>query len=215
MYTNGQFFEIIQSPSQTCHIKRILDSMNTAPLCLTLLLVNGHPKSALLLYSIGGVHCRGGRGGSVVTILCLRQCNASPSHSHWVDEIVDCHLWNVGQHLFNGCEKLLNTGKKWTTLPYVPMQSIPKLLHEYAGHLRTGKLSAFRNCVQLRATWSDGHDWMVQLRPPPPPQVPQYSQSARISVGSVRHACVRNEVTPDADWFSILKYLREIGIAFA
>ncbi len=46
---------------------------------------------------------------SGVTIICLMQCNTSPSHR--VD--VDCGLWNVGPLLFNGsCWILAGTGMR-------------------------------------------------------------------------------------------------------
>lgn len=45
---------------------------------------------------------------SGVTTICLKQCNASPSHT--VDQVVDCGLWNVCPLLFNDCSKLLDIG---------------------------------------------------------------------------------------------------------
>ncbi len=59
--------------------------------------------------------------------ICLTQCNTS--HSHRVDQVVDCGLWNVGPLLFNGCVKLLDIGRDWTTLSYTPIQSIPNMLN--------------------------------------------------------------------------------------
>ncbi len=64
---------------------------------------------------------------SGVTTICLTQCNTSPSHR--VDQVVDCGLRNVGPHLFNGCVKLLEVGRKWNTLSYMPIQSIPNMLN--------------------------------------------------------------------------------------
>ncbi len=55
-------------------------------------------------YSIGGGGGILNQLVSVVTTICLTQCNASPSHR--VDQVVDCGLWNVGTLLFNGCAKL-------------------------------------------------------------------------------------------------------------
>ncbi len=40
--------------------------------------------------------------------------------STWVDQVVDCGLWNVGPLLFNGCAKLLDIGRNWNTLSYTP-----------------------------------------------------------------------------------------------
>uniref|UniRef100_A0A672Q0E1 Uncharacterized protein n=1 Tax=Sinocyclocheilus grahami TaxID=75366 RepID=A0A672Q0E1_SINGR len=77
--------------------------------------------------------CDTGSGGgsenqslSDITI-CLTQCNTS--HSHRVDQVVDCGLWNVGPPLFNGCAKLLDIGRNWNTLSYTPIQSIPNMLN--------------------------------------------------------------------------------------
>ncbi len=61
----------------------------------------------------------GGSGGSEnqsvsgVTIICLTQCNTSPSHR--VDQVVDCGLWNVCPLLFNGCAKFLDIGRNWNS----------------------------------------------------------------------------------------------------
>ncbi len=62
-----------------------------------------------------------------VTTICLTQCNTSPSHR--VDQVDDCGLWNVGPLLFNGCAKLLDIGRNWNTLLYMPIQSIPNMLN--------------------------------------------------------------------------------------
>ncbi len=106
----------------------------------------------------------GGLGGGTenqsvfgVTTICLTQCNTSPPHR--VDQVVDCGLWHVGPLLFNGCAKLLDIGRNWNMLSYMPIQSIPNILNgwhvrcEYAGHARTGMFSASRNSVQILATW--------------------------------------------------------------
>ncbi len=69
---------------------------------------------------------------SGVTTICLTQCNTSPSHR--VDQVVDCGLWNVGPLLFNGCAKLLNIGRNWNTMSYMPIQSIPNMLNGW--HVR-------------------------------------------------------------------------------
>ncbi len=69
---------------------------------------------------------------SGVTTICLTQCNTSPSHR--VDQVVDCDLWNVGPLLFNGCAKLLNIGRNWNTMSYMPIQSIPNMLNGW--HVR-------------------------------------------------------------------------------
>ena len=79
------------------------------------------------------------------------------SHSHRVDQDVDCCLWNVVPLLYNGCVKLLDIGGNWNKLSYTSIQSIPNssivdMSGEYAGHGRTGTFS--RNCVQIPATWS-------------------------------------------------------------
>ncbi len=70
----------------------------------------------------------GGEGGSEsqsisgVTTIRLTQCNTSPLHR--VGQVVDCGLWNVGPLLYNGCTKLLDIGRNWNTLWYMPIQSI-------------------------------------------------------------------------------------------
>ncbi len=71
----------------------------------------------------------GGPAGSIsgVTTLCLTQSNTSPSHR--VDQVVDCGLWNVGPLLFNVGVKLLNIGRNWNMLSYMPIQSIPNMLN--------------------------------------------------------------------------------------
>ncbi len=100
---------------------------------------------------LGGVQSVSG----VITI-SLTQCNTSPSHR--VDQVVDCSLWN-GPILFNGCAKLLDIGRNWNLLSYMPIQSIPNMLNgsnmsgEYAGHARTGMFSVSKNFVQILATW--------------------------------------------------------------
>ncbi len=66
-----------------------------------------------------------------MTTICLKQCNTS---SHRVDQVVDCGLWNVGPLLFNGCAKLLDIGRNWNTLSYMPIQSIPNMLNGW--HVR-------------------------------------------------------------------------------
>ncbi len=79
-------------------------------------------------------YCIGGKNQSVsgVTTICLTQCNTSPSHS--VEQVVDCGLWNVDPLLFNGCVKLLDIGRNWDTLSYMPIQSIPIMLNGW--HVR-------------------------------------------------------------------------------
>ena len=64
---------------------------------------------------------------SVVTTICLMQCDTSPSHR--VDQAVDCGLWNVVPLFFNDCAKLLNIGRNWNTLSYSLIQSIPNMLN--------------------------------------------------------------------------------------
>ncbi len=61
-----------------------------------------------------------------MTIICLTQCNTSPSHR--VDQVVDCGLWDVGPLLFNGFAKLLDIGRNWNMLSYTSIQSIPNML---------------------------------------------------------------------------------------
>ncbi len=106
-----------------CCISRCwLDSMIIAEVWLRLATIKGHSlKCAVLLYWGGpGWGGWGGGGGwgvqkpvsdsvSGVTIICLMQCNTSPSHR--VD--VDCGRWNVGPLLFNGsCWILAGTGMR-------------------------------------------------------------------------------------------------------
>ncbi len=67
-----------------------------------------------------------------VTTICLTQCNTSPLHR--VDKVVDCGLWNVVPLLFYGCVKLLDIGRNWNTLSYMPIQSIPNMLNGW--HVR-------------------------------------------------------------------------------
>ncbi len=62
---------------------------------------------------------------SGVTIICVTQCNTSPSHG--VDQVVDCGLCNVGPLLFSVCVKLLDIGRNWKTLSYTPIQSMQEL----------------------------------------------------------------------------------------
>ncbi len=64
---------------------------------------------------------------SGVTTICLTQCNTSPSHR--VDQVVGCGLWNIGTLLFIGCAKLLDIGRNWNTLLYMPIQNIPNMLN--------------------------------------------------------------------------------------
>ncbi len=99
---------------------------------------------------------------SGVTTICLTQCNTSPSHR--VDQVVDCGLRNVGPHLFNGCVKLLDVGRKWNTLSYMPIQSIPNMLNGWLVSMlamqELGFFSASRNCVQILATCSNTRWWL-------------------------------------------------------
>ncbi len=53
---------------------------------------------------------------------------------------------------------LLDIGRNWNTLSYTSIQSILNMLMgdmsgEYAGQARTWMFSAYRNCVQILATW--------------------------------------------------------------
>ena len=64
---------------------------------------------------------------SGVTTIYLIQRDTFPSHG--VDQTVDCVLWNVVPHLFNGCAKLLDIGGNWSTLLYMSIQSIPNVLN--------------------------------------------------------------------------------------
>ncbi len=93
---------------------------------------------------------------SGVTTICVTQCSTSPSHR--VDQVVDCGLWYVGLLLFNGCAKLLYIGRNWNTLHIRWFRasqtcSMCDMSCEYAGHARTGMVTASRNCVQILATW--------------------------------------------------------------
>ncbi len=84
---------------------------------------------------------------SGVTTIYLTQCNTSP----WVDyQVVDC-----GPLLCNGCVKLNWTGTRCRIRRSRASQtcSTGDMSGEYAGHERTGMLSASRNCVQILATW--------------------------------------------------------------
>jgi hypothetical protein len=51
------------------------------------------------------------------------------SSSYRVDQTVDCRLRNVVPHLLNGCERFLDIGENWNTLPYKSIQSIPNVLN--------------------------------------------------------------------------------------
>ncbi len=85
--------------------------MIIAQVCLRLATIKEHSKMCNFTVSGGGSE---NQSVSVVTIICLTQCNTSPSHR--VDQVVDCGLWDVGPLLFNGCVKLLDIGRNWNTL---------------------------------------------------------------------------------------------------
>ncbi len=111
------FAEIIHPPHR-CGISRCwLDSMMIAQVCLRLATIKGHSKSFTVL---GGVR-------KPVSVWCDHHLQCNPSPSHRVDQVVDCGLWKVGPHLFNGCAKLLDIGRNW--LSYTPIQSIPNMLN--------------------------------------------------------------------------------------
>ncbi len=103
-----------------------LDRMIIAQVCLRLATIKDHSKmcSFTVLGGSGGLWNQSVSG---VTIICLTQCNTSPSHR--VDQVVDCGLFNVGPLLFNGCVKLLDIGRNWNTLSNTPIQSIPNMLN--------------------------------------------------------------------------------------
>ncbi len=107
-------------------------------------------------YCIGGGP-GGSRSVSGVTTICLTQCNTSPSHR--VDQVVDCGLWNVGP---TPLQWLCEVAGYWQELEHAVIYADPEHPKhaqwvtcpvEYAGHARTGMFSAFRNCVQILATW--------------------------------------------------------------
>ncbi len=82
---------------------------------------------------IAAVHPSENQSVSGVTTISSMQCNTS--HSHRVDQVVDCGLCNVGPLLFNSCEKLLDIGRNWNMLSYTPIQSIPNMLNGW--HVRS------------------------------------------------------------------------------
>ncbi len=82
------FGEVIQPPHR-CGISRCwLDSMIIAQVCLRLAAIKGHSKMCSFTVSGGGGGVSENQSVSVVTIICLTQCNTSPSHR--VDQVVDC-----------------------------------------------------------------------------------------------------------------------------
>ncbi len=103
--------------------------MIIAQVCLRLATKEGQSKMCSITVLGGGSENQSVSG---VTTICLTQCNTSPSHR--VDQIVDCGLWDIGTHLFNGCVKVLDIGRNWNTLSYTPIQSIPNMLNGW--HVR-------------------------------------------------------------------------------
>ena len=99
-----------------------------------------------------GVYQKTGHFFGMATI-CLMQSDIS--HSHRVDQAVDCGLWDVVPLLFNGCAKLLYIDGNCCTCQSRASQTcaMGEMSGEYAGHERTGTFSASRNCVQILATW--------------------------------------------------------------
>ncbi len=95
--------------------------MIIAQVCLRLATIKGHSKMCSFTV-LGGSENQSVSG---VTTICLTQCNTSPSHR--VDRVVDCGLYNVGPLLFNGWAKLLDIGRNWNTLSYMPIQGIPNI----------------------------------------------------------------------------------------
>ncbi len=121
---------------------------------------NATLKCAVLLYW-------GGSKTSQYLVWPPFASRSAKTSSHRVDQVGDCGLWNVGPILFNGCANLLDIGRNWNTLSYTSIQSILNMLNgwhvrwEYAGQARTWMFSAYRNCVQILATWGDGRGWMA------------------------------------------------------
>ncbi len=123
--------------------------MIIAQVCLRLDTIKGHSKICSFTVLEGSEN----QSVSGVTTICLTQCNTSPWHR--VDQVVDCGLWNIGPLLFNGCAKLLDTGRNWNTLSYMPIQSIQKHAQWVTCPVSMQAMfSSSRNCVQILATWS-------------------------------------------------------------
>ncbi len=141
--------------------------MIIAQVCLRLATIKEYSKRCnfTLLGGSGGFKKQSVSG---VTTICLMQCNTS----HRVDQVVDCGLWNVGPLLFNGCAKLLDIGRNWNTLSYMPIHNIPNMLN--GSMLSMQELGCFqlpgivyrslkhRTVHYHAATWGDGREWIVQ-----------------------------------------------------
>ncbi len=120
--------------------------MIIAQVCLRLATIKGHSKMC-------SFYCIWGSGGSenqsvsgVTTICHLLRIE--------FDQVVDCGLWNVGPLLFNGCAKFAGYWQELETRCHIRQSrasqtcSMGDMSGEYAGHARTGMISASRNCVQ-------------------------------------------------------------------
>lgn len=93
------------------------------------------------------------QSGSVLTTIYFMQCNTSPSY--WVNQVVNCRLWNVDLLLFSGCAKLLDIGRKWTALSYRPMMS-DHWLTRPVSLLAKQKLGRFHLPGKVRRTMNMG-----------------------------------------------------------
>ncbi len=97
--------------------------MIIAQLCLRLTSIKGHSK--MYSFTVLG----GGPKTSQTMVWPPFALRSATSPSHRVDQVVDCGLWNVGPLLFNVCGKMLEIGRNWNTLSYMPIQSIPNMLN--------------------------------------------------------------------------------------
>jgi hypothetical protein len=118
--------------------------------------------------------------------------------SHRVDQAVDRGLWNVFPLLFNGFEKLLDIGGNWDTLVHVnpehPKRSMGDMSGEYAGHGRTGKCSASRNCLQilLKHEVMAADEWLDNG----PQDLITVSLCIQIAIDKMQLCCVRSLCLP-------------------
>jgi hypothetical protein len=79
-------------------------------------------------------------------------CRATHLLWHRVHQAVDCGLWNVVPLLWS-CWILAGTGTHCLTLRSRASQTCSMWWHISWGNGRTGKCSAFRNCVQILTSW--------------------------------------------------------------
>ncbi len=114
-----------------------------------------------------------GGGGSENQSVCDHHFPHALQHisSHRVDRVLLIVACGMLVHSTSmACVKLLNIGRNWNTLSYMPIQSIPNMLNGWqvwwvCWPFKNWDVSASRNCVQILATWGDGRGWMLNNGP--------------------------------------------------